>query len=88
MLTDKQIEYGIRERLGEQAGDAYINSKPKPPLGVEPKYIVENRRIYDLASAIVRQFEGNVDYIPNLDLIAEWSIEITDRVMSLKDSEG
>jgi hypothetical protein len=57
----------------------------KPPLGIMPRNIYEEQRIHELANAISRQFEDN--YPPNYELILEWNLEITDRILGLKKNK-
>jgi hypothetical protein len=54
----------------------------KPPLGIMPKYIYEIKRIQDIVRALNDYTQ--YDVIDNIDIMIEWSKELTERLENLK----
>lgn len=70
--------------------DIRIEQRPKevnkPPIGVAPGEIVINRRIHDLASAIIRN--ADKDGIVNYAVIELWAKEIELHCKTIKGLLG
>ena len=56
--------------------------KPKPPLGVMPKYIFEEKRIQDLCRALYEYAEYKIDK-QTAESMREWSIELEERLFEI-----
>lgn len=59
-----------------------MSSPKKPPLGAMPIHISEGERIKELAQAITRYAEDDAEKY--CELIAEWSVEISQHCALLK----
>lgn len=65
--------------------------QPKPPLGVEPRYNHEARRLFELAMAISRYTHPDFGDAAVLgvagDRLVRWTKEAYDLALSLKDQQ-